>query len=82
MPFGETAETTPEVPMEIATSPVDMPRPRAAAALSPAPGPSAVPPQPREASAVPTCSRGPATLGRTIRCASSSERRSAWASRS
>ena len=36
---AEIAETTPEVPIETATSPGRMPKPSAAAALSPAPGP-------------------------------------------
>src|SRR5665648_1075177 len=55
---AEMADTTPEVPIEIATSPALMPRPRAAAALSPAPGPRRRPP----ASAA--VSHGPGTRGR------------------
>src|SRR5665647_2432868 len=52
------ANTTPEVPIEIATSPALMPRPRAAAALSPAPGPRRRPP------ASEAVSHGPRTRGR------------------
>lgn len=42
-----TADTTPDVPIETATSPADMASPRAAPALSPAPGPMAKCPQRR-----------------------------------
>ena len=53
---GETADTTPEVPIETTTSPSRTSSARAAAALSPAPGPSTAPDGVR-----PTCSAGPAT---------------------
>ncbi len=43
-----TAKTVPEVPTEITTSPAAAPRPSAAAALSPAPGPSRIGPARRD----------------------------------
>ena len=53
------AETTPEVPIETMTSPGRAARPRAAAALSPVPGPRTADPPRR----VPTAFAGPATRG-------------------
>jgi pyruvate/2-oxoglutarate dehydrogenase complex dihydrolipoamide acyltransferase (E2) component len=63
----ETMETTPEVPMETTTSPGSAARPRAAAALSPVPGPSTAPPSAASAPAatVPAGSAGPRTRGTT-----------------
>ena len=82
---AETAATTPLVPRDTLVRPGRSPSPRAAPALSPQPGPSAICDRSRPRTSDPpwaTTSPGPATRGRMMRPTSSSLRRRARASRS
>ena len=76
---SDTAATTPDVPRLSIAAPGPKSTPRAAAALSPAPGPKAISPQPRASSPCATTSYGSAIRGSTMLSACSSLQCSAWA---